>query len=68
MLEKQYESSAAVACATSTLQAAVNNAGNKGQRLILMRPHGGMSAFLVFDYQHFNTQDPMCLRSRGRAV
>lgn len=42
LLEKQYEGNAAAASATSTLQAAVNNAGNKGQWLVLMRPQGVM--------------------------
>ena len=56
VLGKQYESNAAAASATLTLQAAVNDAGNKGRRLILMRPHGGVPTFLVFNYQHSNTK------------
>jgi len=50
MLEKQYESNAAAASATSTLQAAVNNAGNKGQWLILMRPQGIMEVCRPFQF------------------
>jgi len=49
-LEKQFESSVAAIGATSTLQAAVNLAGDKGHWLILMRPQGIMEVLSFFGF------------------